>query len=98
MTQRPIAEKYCEGKLKRMSKDESKELETVPREQKEEVDEGACFTHADSTSGKGRRRRKVPVGDPFAGVATRVLKLAPRLEEQRGAHRGSGGTLVPSVV
>ena len=37
MTQRPIAEKYCEGKLKRMSKDKSKELETVPREQKEEA-------------------------------------------------------------
>jgi len=33
MTQRPIAEKYCEGTLKRTSRDESKEPEIVSREQ-----------------------------------------------------------------
>jgi len=33
MTQRPIAKKYCEGKLKRTPKGESKEPEIVQREQ-----------------------------------------------------------------
>jgi hypothetical protein len=33
MTQRPIAEKYCEGKLKRISKEKLKVHETALREQ-----------------------------------------------------------------
>ena len=32
MTQRPIAEKYCEGKLKRIAKAKLKVPEIVPRE------------------------------------------------------------------
>jgi ribosome biogenesis GTPase A len=32
MTQRPIAEKYCEGKLKRISKEKLKVHETISRE------------------------------------------------------------------
>jgi len=33
MTRRPIAKKYCEGKLKRISKEKLKEHETISREQ-----------------------------------------------------------------
>jgi ribosome biogenesis GTPase A len=33
MTQRPIAKKYCEGKLKRISKEKLKVHETISREQ-----------------------------------------------------------------
>lgn len=32
MTQRPIAKKYCEGKLKRISKEKLKVHETISRE------------------------------------------------------------------
>lgn len=32
ITQRPIAEKYCEGKLKRISKEKLKVHETISRE------------------------------------------------------------------
>jgi len=53
MTQRPIAEKYCEGKLKRTPKGESKELETVPREQKEEVEGQVWFTRQVQPGARG---------------------------------------------
>jgi len=71
MTQRPIAEKYCEGKLKRMSKDKSKELETVPREQKEEVDGGAWFTRRRQPAARGGAGERRPRGtDIPVSVAT----------------------------
>jgi len=75
MTQRPIAEKYCEGKLKRMSKDKSKELETVPREQKEEVDDGVWFTRRSQPAARGGVGERRPQGtDISVSVATGVFQ------------------------
>jgi len=82
MTQRPIAEKYCEGKLKRTSKDESKEPEIAPREQNGIGTRRGWFQSPVLTRGAEQERRKGGAGGRVEPVATGCLKLLLLREEK----------------
>jgi len=91
MTQRPIAEKYCEGKLKRTSKEESKEPEIAPREPNGIGTRSGWFQSLEPTSGMERERRKGAEGGCRDAVATWCLKLLSLHEVKQVGDRSSGG-------
>ena len=97
ITQRPIAEKYCEGKLKRMLKDKSKEPEIAPREQNGiDTWRGRNFP-VPPTRGVEPERRKGGKGGGREVVATCRLKLLWLGEERQVGHRSSGHALGAGV-
>lgn len=85
MTQRPIAKKYCEGKLKRISKEKLKVHETISREQISGFwAESALAVYCQGSEGKreagqGRRTR---IGQEFVLGNERSLSRWTRFEEK----------------
>ena len=96
MTQRPIAEKYCEGKLKRMTKVKSKEPEIVRKEQNGRERRVCESRFACLTRGMEWERRKGGTGGVGDNVATACWKLLS-LHEEKVGHRSSGGMVGKGV-
>jgi len=94
MTQRPIAKKYCEGKLKRTLKDELKVPEIVWREPKHGKGFGGIVYLCSRWKEEAGLEEKGWEMEMFHYIVTACLELPVLPEEKRGAPWGSGGEWV----
>jgi len=94
MTQRPIAKKYCEGKLKRTLKDELKVPEIVWREPKHGKGFGGMVYLCSRWKEEAGLEEKGWEMEMFHYIVTACLELPVLPEEKRGATWGSGGEWV----
>ena len=89
MTQRPIAKKYCEGKLKRTLKDELKVPEIVWREAKHGRGCGGVVYLRSRWKKEAAAEEKGWEMEVFHYIVTACPEL-PALPEEKGAQWGSG--------
>ena len=93
MTQRPIAKKYCEGKLKRTLKDELKVPEIVWRETKHGRGCGGVVYLRGRWKKEAGPEKKGWEMEVFHYTVTACSELPVRPEEKRG-HNGALGQTV----